>query len=84
MGTKRSAATAGLEAVKVAVRCRPFSQAELAAGNTSVADCFADRQQVQLRQSGTAPKSFTFDTVLQPSSTQEEVSVHACSRSWAP
>ena len=72
MGFKRSASQA-FESVKVAVRCRPFSAAELGAGNGSVVQCNTRHRQVQLQQAGTVPKEFTFDSVLGPASSQEEV-----------
>ena len=72
MGAKRSA-SAAFESVKVAVRCRPFSTAELGTGSKSVVQCVSSRRQVQLQQAGAAAKEFTFDAVLSPDSTQEEV-----------
>ncbi|KAI9009638.1 P-loop containing nucleoside triphosphate hydrolase protein [Gaertneriomyces semiglobifer] len=62
------------EAVKVVVRCRPFSEKEKAAGHSNIIniDKKAATVGVADRKDG-SPKTFTFDSVFDWESTQQEV-----------
>ncbi|KAJ3300041.1 Kinesin-like protein kif3a [Borealophlyctis nickersoniae] len=67
------------ESVKVIVRCRPFSEKEKAAGHTNIVTIDKAAATVSIvdpRSSGGAndpPKTFTFDSVFDITSTQQEV-----------
>ena len=70
-GIKR-AAPETLESVRVAVRCRPLSQAELAGQHASVVTCTGG-QHVRLHsQDKGSPRDFTFDAVLPQDSSQQQ------------
>ena len=72
MGTKRPA-SAALECVRVAVRCRPLSETERRAGHPSVVSCLPGVQQVQLQSQGASPRrEFTFDAVLPQEASQQQ------------
>ncbi|KAI8925722.1 P-loop containing nucleoside triphosphate hydrolase protein [Entophlyctis helioformis] len=68
------------EAIKVIVRCRPFSEKESAAGHTNIIQIDKDAASVtiidpraQRESGGDPPKTFTFDSVFDITSRQMEV-----------
>ncbi|KAJ3160014.1 Kinesin-like protein kif3a [Geranomyces michiganensis] len=65
------------EAVKVVVRCRPFSEKEKAAGHSNVVTINKEAATVGIIDPKTPndplPKTFTFDSVFDIQSTQQEV-----------
>jgi kinesin family protein 3/17 len=67
------------EAVKVIVRCRPFSEKEKAAGHTNIVQMDTKTGSVTIEDprtgngQGDIPKTFTFDTVFDSNCTQNEV-----------
>ncbi|KAI8822197.1 P-loop containing nucleoside triphosphate hydrolase protein, partial [Fimicolochytrium jonesii] len=64
------------EAVKVVVRCRPFSEKEKAAGHSNIVAISKEAATVAITNPKSAsdlPKTFTFDSVFDISSTQQEV-----------
>ncbi|KAI8910860.1 P-loop containing nucleoside triphosphate hydrolase protein [Gorgonomyces haynaldii] len=64
------------EAVKVVVRCRPFSEKEKQAGHSNIVNIEKEQALVMVkdpRQENDPPKSFTFDSVFDSSCSQMEV-----------
>lgn len=63
------------EAVRVVLRCRPFSEKEMAAGHTNICNIDKSRATVTINddKSQDPPKVFTFDSVFDHTCTQMEV-----------
>lgn len=61
------------EAVRVIVRCRPFSEKETKAGHLDVADINTLSRTVTISRKGDDPKTFTFDHVFDTNCSQTEV-----------
>ena len=62
------------EAVKVVIRCRPFSEKELAAGHSEIVHVDTQNATVSIRDPRTESeqKTLTFDSVFDKSSVQQD------------
>lgn len=64
-----------VEAVKVAIRCRPIGSKEISEGHTKIVDVNQETGEVFVKKPGDAgrPKQYTFDYAYGENSTQQQV-----------
>jgi Cdc6-like AAA superfamily ATPase len=81
MQAKEAKAKATAESVKVAIRCRPMSNNEMAQGHTVVVEINKASFDIFVKRPFTdeAPKQFTFDNVYDWTNTQAEIYKETCS-----
>lgn len=58
-----STTSAGGEAIRVIVRCRPMSERETSQGHQNVVTVDSSRGVIEVREKDQPPKAFTFDAV---------------------
>lgn len=58
-----STTSAGGEAVRVIVRCRPMSEREIGQGHHSAVKVDSSRGVIEVQEKDNPPKAFTFDAV---------------------
>jgi hypothetical protein len=65
--------SANSDNVRVVVRCRPLSETEVANGHESAVDIDEDAMTITVRSSELLPKTFAFDAIFGPASSQLDV-----------